>query len=92
MKKNVDDAKIQGRYFENAIPKDLVEFGMIPEFVGHFLVITTTKGLDLENLCDILTRPKNSIMKQYNRLFAMDDVNFHVTEDALQEIAKMALS
>jgi ATP-dependent Clp protease ATP-binding subunit ClpX len=92
MKKNVDDAKVQGRYFDNAIPKDLVEYGMIPEFVGRFPVITTTKGLDIENLVDILTQPKNSIMKQYRRLFAMDDVNFHVTEGALEEIAKTAFS
>jgi ATP-dependent Clp protease ATP-binding subunit ClpX len=92
MKKDIDDAKIQGRYFDNAIPKDLVEYGMIPEFVGRFPVITTTKGLDLENLVDILTKPKNSIMKQYRKLFAMDDVDFFVTEDALTEIAKTAFS
>lgn len=92
MKKNIDDAQVQGRYFDNAIPKDLVEYGMIPEFVGRFPVITTTKGLDLDNLIDILTQPKNSIMKQYRRLFAMDDVTFHVTQDGLEEIAKVAFS
>jgi ATP-dependent Clp protease ATP-binding subunit ClpX len=91
MKKNVDDASVQGRYFDNAIPKDLVEYGMIPEFVGRFPVITTTKGLDLDNLVDILTKPRNSLMKQYKRLFNMDDVDFHVTEDGLLEIAKIAL-
>lgn len=90
MKKAVDDPKVQGRYFENAIPKDLVDYGMIPEFVGRFPVIVSTKGLDIENLVDILTVPKNSIMKQYRRLFAMDDVHFHVTEDGLEEIAKTA--
>jgi ATP-dependent Clp protease ATP-binding subunit ClpX len=92
MKKDVDDHKVQGRYFENAVPKDLVEYGMIPEFVGRFPVIVSTKGLDINNLVDILTVPKNSIMKQYTRLFAMDDVNFHVTDDALEEIAKTAFS
>lgn len=65
---------------------------MIPEFVGRFPVITSTKGLDLKNLVDILTKPKNSIMKQYRRLFAMDDVDFHVTTEGLEEIAKIALS
>lgn len=90
MKKNVEDSKVQGRYFDNAIPKDLVDYGMIPEFVGRFPVITTTKGLSIESLVDILTKPKNSIMKQYRRLFAMDDVNFHVTDEALVEIAKTA--
>ena len=92
MKKAVDDPRVQGRYFDNAIPKDLVEFGMIPEFVGRFPVIVSTKGLDVENLMDILTEPRNSIMKQYKRLFAMDDVNFHVTPKALEEIAKTAFS
>lgn len=90
MKKQVDDPKVQGRYFDNAIPKDLVEYGMIPEFVGRFPVIVSTKGLDVEDLVDILTVPKNSIMKQYRRLFAMDDVNFHVTDEALREIAVTA--
>jgi len=92
MKKAIDDPKVQGRYFDNAIPKDLVEYGMIPEFVGRFPVIVSTKGLDIENLVDILTEPKNSIMKQYRRLFAMDDVNFHVTDEGLREIAKTAFS
>jgi ATP-dependent Clp protease ATP-binding subunit ClpX len=90
MKKAVDDPKVQGRYFDNAIPKDLVDYGMIPEFVGRFPVIVSTKGLDIDNLVDILTVPKNSIMKQYRRLFAMDDVDFHVTPDGLEEIAKTA--
>lgn len=84
------NVKIQGRYFDSAIPKDLVDYGMIPEFVGRFPVITTTKGLDLENLVDILTKPKNSIIKQYTKLFYMDDVQFHITDDALLEIAKTA--
>ena len=92
MKKNIEDTQVQGRYFDNAIPKDLVEFGMIPEFVGRFPIIVSTKGLDIENLVDILTEPKNSIMKQYRRLFAMDDIDFHVTKQGLQEIAKMAFS
>jgi len=92
MKKQVDDQKVQGKYFENAIPKDLVEYGMIPEFVGRFPVIVSTKGLDIADLVNILTVPKNSIMKQYKRLFAMDDVNFHVTKDGLEEIAKTAFS
>ena len=92
MKKAVDDPKVQGRYFDNAIPKDLVEYGMIPEFVGRFPVIVSTKGLGMDDLIDILTEPKNSIMKQYRRLFAMDDVNFYVTREGLEEIAKTAFA
>lgn len=92
MKKAVEDPKIQGRYFDNAIPKDLVEYGMIPEFVGRFPVIVSTKGLEISDLIDILTVPRNSLIKQYRRLFAMDDVNFHVTKDGLEEIAKTAFT
>lgn len=90
MKKNVEDFKVQGKYFDNAIPKDLVQFGMIPEFVGRFPVIVSTKGLDEKSLVDILTVPKNSLIKQYTFLFAMNDIRFHTTECALKEIAKMA--
>ena len=65
MKKNVEDFKVQGRYVNNAIPKDLVHYSMIPEYVGRFLVIVSTKGLDERSLVDILTIPKNSLLKQY---------------------------
>lgn len=93
LKKNIHHNSIlQGKYFDQAIPKDLIDYGMIPEFVGRFPVITTTKGLDIDSLVDILTKPKNSIMKQYKRLFAMDDVHFHVTEEALKQIAKTAFA
>lgn len=90
MKKNIDDFKVQGKYFDNAIPKDLVQFGMIPEFVGRFPVIVSTKGLDEKTLVDILTVPKNSLVKQYTFQFAMNGVRFHATQCALSEIAKMA--
>ncbi len=90
MKKKIEDPEVQGRCFDSVIPKDLVEFGMIPEFVGRFPVIVSTKGLDLENLVDILTVPRNSIIKQYKRLFSIDDVKFHVTDCGLEEIAKTA--
>jgi ATP-dependent Clp protease ATP-binding subunit ClpX len=92
MKQQIEDPEVQGRCFDNVIPKDLVEFGMIPEFVGRFPVIVATKGLDLDNLVDILTVPRNSIIKQYRRLFAIDDVKFHVTECGLREIANTAFS
>jgi ATP-dependent Clp protease ATP-binding subunit ClpX len=90
MKREVEDPKVQGQCFDNVIPKDLVDFGMIPEFVGRFPVIVSTKGLDLDNLVDILTVPRNSIIKQYKRLFSIDDVKLHITESGLQEIAKTA--
>lgn len=90
MKKDTDDYKVQGKYFDNAIPKDLVHYGMIPEFVGRFPVIVSTKGLDEENLIDIITTPKNSLLKQYKYLFAMNDVDFHISDCGLKEIAKTA--
>ena len=90
MKKNIEDHKVQGKYFDNAIPKDLVHFGMIPEFVGRFPVIVSTKGLDEKSLVDILTVPKNSLIKQYTFQFAMNGIRFHATECALKEVAKMA--
>jgi len=90
MKKNVEDFKVQGKYFDNAIPKDLVHFGMIPEFVGRFPVIVSTKGLDEKSLVDILTVPKNSLIKQYTFQFAMNGIHFHATDCALSEVAKMA--
>eukprot|EP00804_Cyclotella_cryptica_P022835 CCRYP_005040-RB/>CCRYP_005040-RB protein AED:0.30 eAED:0.30 QI:0/0.66/0.5/1/0.66/0.5/4/489/421 len=92
MKKNVEDFKVQGKYFDNAIPKDLVAYGMIPEFVGRFPVIVSTKGLDEKSLVDILTVPKNSLIKQYTLQFAMNGIRFHATEGALKEVAKMAFS
>ncbi|KAL7564627.1 hypothetical protein ACA910_009317 [Epithemia clementina (nom. ined.)] len=87
-----DNPKALDRYFANAIPKDLVEYGMIPEFVGRFPVLVSTNGLDVDHLMDILTVPKNSMMKQYQRLFAMDDVHFHITKQALREIAQTAFA
>jgi ATP-dependent Clp protease ATP-binding subunit ClpX len=92
MKKELDDHKVQGKYFDNAIPKDLVEYGMIPEFVGRFPVVVATRGLDVKNMIDILTVPKNSLIKQYKLLFAMNNVDFHVTECGLEELAKTAFS
>jgi len=92
MKKELDDHGVKGKYFDNAIPKDLVDYGMIPEFVGRFPVIESTKGLDEKNLIDILTVPKNSLLKQYKVLFEKDGVDLHVTDCALAEIAKIAHS
>lgn len=92
MKKDTDDQMVQGQYFDKAIPKDLVQFGMVPEFIGRFPVIVSTQGLDEKSLIDILTVPKNSLMKQYKYLFAMNDVDLHLSHCALKEIAKTAFS
>ena len=73
-------------------PDDLVRFGIIPELVGRLPVITTLSALDEEALIKILTQPKNAIIKQYQALLGIDSVKLSVTDDALVEIAKQALS
>ena len=71
--------------------EDIKKFGMIPEFVGRLPVITTMQGLTEEMLVDILKEPKNAIIKQYQKLLSIDEVDLVFTDDALLEIAKKAL-
>ena len=73
------------------IPHDLVKFGLIPELVGRLPMVTTLEALDEDSLVRILTEPKDSIVKQYQALFAMDQVELTFTDDALRAIAKRAL-
>ena len=72
-------------------PEDLLKFGLIPEFVGRLPVITALGELDEESLIDILTKPKNAIMKQYARFFELDGVELQVASEALVEIAREAV-
>ena len=72
--------------------QDLLKFGMIPEFIGRLPVITTLSELDEEMLIRIMTQPKNAIVKQFESLLKMDGVKLEIKEDALQEIAKLAVS
>ena len=78
-------------WMENVIAKDLVKFGLIPELVGRLPVITALSGLDEESLVRILTEPRNSLVKQYQKLFAFDDVLLRFEDDALKTIAKRAI-
>jgi ATP-dependent Clp protease ATP-binding subunit ClpX len=71
--------------------EDLHKYGMIPEFIGRLPVVTSVKALQLEDLVTILTEPKNSIIKQYKRLFELDGVYLQFEPDAVQEIAQLAL-
>lgn len=75
-----------------AEPADLVSYGLIPEFVGRFPILTTTQRLDEAQLKSVLTEPKNALLKQYTYLFALNDVDFVCTEDAIREIAKVAIA
>lgn len=73
------------------IPKDIKDFGLIPEIIGRLPVLTHMDPLDRETLRSILTEPKNALIKQYEKLFAMDDVAFTVTNEALDYIVDKAL-
>lgn len=74
-----------------AIPQDLVKYGLIPELVGRVPVITSLNNLDRESLVRILVEPKNSLVKQYRQLFAMDNAELDFSDEALDAIADLAL-
>jgi len=73
-------------------PEDLLKFGLIPEFVGRLPVVATLSDLDEPALVEILTKPKNALVKQYQRLFEMEDVRLEFSEDALRNIACKAIA
>ncbi|WP_448187930.1 ATP-dependent Clp protease ATP-binding subunit ClpX [Azospirillum sp. sgz301742] len=73
-------------------PEDLLKFGLIPEFVGRLPVVATLSDLDEAALVEILTKPKNALVKQYQRLFEMEDVHLDFSEDALRNIACKAIA
>jgi ATP-dependent Clp protease ATP-binding subunit ClpX len=73
-------------------PEDLLKFGLIPEFVGRLPIVATLEDLDEEALVKILTEPKNALVKQYQRLFEMEDVRLDFAEDALGAIARRAIA
>jgi ATP-dependent Clp protease ATP-binding subunit ClpX len=76
--------------FADVMPEDLLKFGMIPEFVGRLPVITSVHNLDREALIQILTEPRNALVKQYKRLLELDGVDLEFTPDALEAIADQA--
>ena len=86
-----DDRQV-GEILRGVEPEDLLRFGLIPEFVGRLPVIATLEDLDEDSLVEILTRPRNALVKQYQRLFDMEDVRLELTDDALRGIAKKAIA
>jgi ATP-dependent Clp protease ATP-binding subunit ClpX len=76
---------------ENVTEDDLMEFGLIPELIGRLPVITPLKGLDEDAMIRVLTEPKDAIIKQYKKLFKYDNVDLQFTDEALKEIAKIAV-
>jgi len=80
-----------GEILKHVVPDDLVEYGFIPEFVGRFPVIVTLDDLTEDDLVRILKEPKNAVLKQYKKLFEMDNVDLEVTEEALRAVARKAM-
>tara|TARA_Y100000816_G_scaffold10253_1_gene6615 strand:+ start:708 stop:1970 length:1263 start_codon:yes stop_codon:yes gene_type:complete len=79
------------KVIKNSQPEDLIKYGLIPEFVGRLPVLATLDELDEDALVTILTEPKNSLSKQFKKLFEMEEVELDIREDALLEIAKLAI-
>ena len=77
--------------FQNVEPRDLIKYGLIPEFIGRLPVVTSVDELDQDALIEILTEPKNAITKQFEILFKMDNVELEIKTEALLEIAKLAV-
>ena len=85
------DDRSTGEILRDVEPEDLLKFGLIPEFVGRLPVVATLDDLDEKALVDILSKPKNALVKQYQRLFEMEDTRLTFNEEALKGIAKKAI-
>jgi ATP-dependent Clp protease ATP-binding subunit ClpX len=85
------DERRTGEVLKEVEPEDRLKFGLIPEFVGRLPVVATLEDLDEKALIDILTKPKNALVKQYQRLFEMEDIRLDFTEDSLRAIAQRAI-
>jgi ATP-dependent Clp protease ATP-binding subunit ClpX len=88
---DMDDARDMGHVLEQVTPDDLIEFGMIPEFVGRLPIVCPLGPLDVHALIEIMTEPKNAIVRQYQRLFEYEHAKLEFTPDALREIATRAV-
>lgn len=86
------NSKRIGEILSHANPEDLIQFGLIPEFIGRFPVFTTLNDLDEKALIDIMLEPKNSVVKQYQKLLEMDNIIIDFEREALEAIAKKALN
>jgi ATP-dependent Clp protease ATP-binding subunit ClpX len=85
------EEKDVGATLVKVLPEDLLKYGLIPEFVGRLPVITSVKNLDEDALVDILTKPKNALVKQYAKFFEFDGVELEFTDDAMIAIAEQAI-
>ena len=80
-----------GELYSQLLPEDLLKFGLIPEFIGRVPMVVTLEALDKKALINILTEPKNALVKQYRKLFSMDGIRLTFEEDAIEEVAALAL-
>ncbi|MDA0259471.1 MAG: ATP-dependent Clp protease ATP-binding subunit ClpX [Actinobacteria bacterium] len=78
-------------FFRDVMPEDLLKFGMIPEFIGRLPILTSVENLDRPALMEILTEPKNALVKQYLKLFELDDVELEFSPEALEVVADLAM-
>ena len=85
------DDRRTGEVFREVEPEDLLKFGLIPEFIGRLPVVATLEDLDEKALIEILTKPKNALVKQYQRLFEMESVDLTFQDEALSLIARKAI-
>jgi ATP-dependent Clp protease ATP-binding subunit ClpX len=85
------DERQTGEILKEVEPEDLLKFGLIPEFIGRLPVIATLDDLDEQALVDILTKPKNALVKQYQRLFEMENVRLEFTDGAMKSVARRAV-
>ncbi len=88
--RDTDERNI-GDIFKEVEPEDLLKFGLIPEFVGRLPVLATLEDLDVKSLVSILTKPKNALIKQYQRLFEMENIELSFTNEALSSISEKAI-
>ena len=86
-KKDIDKFEV----FKELLPQDLLKFGLIPEFIGRLPIVATLKDLDKEALIQILVEPKNSLVKQYQKLFEIDGVELVFEKEALEAIVEKAI-
>ena len=89
--KSKDNAKRVGEILRDIEPEDLISYGLIPEFVGRLPILATLEELDESQLVQILTEPKNALVKQYKRLFGMEGCDVEFRDDALSAVAKKAM-
>ena len=88
---DLEETKDVGALLKDLLPEDLLKFGLIPEFVGRVPMIVSLESLDQNALINILSKPKNALIKQYSKLFEIDNVELEFTEEALKAVADEAI-